>query len=65
MDMLHKVCHYTKSLRPLTDSNGHNPLWGSPTQNSRGKLVEEDRYGLQLQNQEKNPTFIDHRAAEY
>ena len=50
-----------------TDSNGHNPLWGSPDLNRRGKLVEEDliyRYGLQLLNVGKDPIFIGHRATD-
>ena len=70
-EMLHKVCHYAAvnkyGLLICTDSNGHNPLWGSPDLNRRGKLVEEDliyRYGLQLLNVGKDPTFIGHRATD-
>ena len=70
-EMLHKVCHYAAvnryGLLICTDSNGHSPLWGSPTQNPRGRLVEEDliyRYGLQLLNQGNDPTFIGHRATD-
>ena len=70
-EMLHKVCHFAAvnryGLLICTDSNGHSPLWGSPTQNPRGRLVEEDliyRYGLQLLNQGNDPTFIGHRATD-
>ena len=70
-EMLHKVCHFAAvnryGLLICTDSNGHSPLWGSSTQNPRGRLVEEDliyRYGLHLLNQGNDPTFIGHRATD-
>ena len=68
-EMLHKVCHFAAvndyGLLVCTDSNGHNPLWGSPDINRRGRLVEEDliyRYGLQLLNVGTDPTYIGHLA---
>ena len=63
--MLHQVCHFAAlndyGLLVCTDSNAHNPLWGSPDLNQRGRLVEEDliyRYGLQLLNVGNVPTSI-------
>ena len=68
-EMLHKVCHFAAvndyGLLICSDSNSHSPLWGSPDLNQRGRLVEEDliyRYGLQLLNVGKAPTYIGHLA---
>ena len=45
-EMVHKVSHFAAvnghGLLICTDSNAHNPLWGSPDLNRRGKLIEED-----------------------
>ena len=69
-EMLHKVCHFASvnsyGLLICTDANAHNPLWGSPDMNQRGRLVEEDviyRYGLQLLNIGTDPTYIGHLAS--
>ena len=45
-EMVHKTAHFAVvngyGLLVCTDSNAHNPLWGSPDLNSRGRLVKED-----------------------
>jgi len=42
------------------DSNAHHPMWGSPTNNTRGDKFEEfiSQQNLQLLNNSKDPTYV-------
>ena len=66
LQKLFKFC--TKKHKPLLcclDSNAHSSLWGCPTNNKRGEILEELilAYGLQVLNIGNIDTFVTTRAS--